>query len=420
MKNQNGLKIQVPGDVRWILETLRTAGHEAYIVGGCVRDAILETEPKDWDITTSALPEQVKSLFPRTVDTGIQHGTVMVIRRGTGYEVTTYRVDGEYRDGRHPESVTFTRSLEEDLKRRDFTINALAYSPEDGVVDLFGGMEDLAAKKIRCVRDPDERFSEDALRIMRAVRFSAQLSFEIETASLEAVKRHAADLSKVSAERIREEFEKTLLCRNPERVNLFAELGMEEAIVPDKACAARCFDPALSRVYTAVPAEERNLKALRLAVFFSNLNAEETRHALRLLKYDNKTISLVSGIIEHKCDELPESRTQLKRAWKNMGHDLFYQTLSLREAFAAAAGDDAFLNTAERMRSEGQKIEEAGEAYLIAQLAVNGSDLIAAGFPKGKEIGDLLDALIEDVIDHPEQNEKGVLLQKAEEIGKHL
>ena len=418
MRNLKEVIIRVPGDVQVILETLRGAGHEAYIVGGCVRDAVLETEPKDWDITTSALPEQVKRLFPRTVDTGIQHGTVMVIRKGVGYEVTTYRVDGEYKDGRHPESVTFTRSLEEDLKRRDFTINALAYSPEDGIVDLFGGMEDLAAQKVRCVRDPDERFSEDALRLMRAVRFSAQLSFEIEAATLAAIERHAGELSKVSAARIREEFEKTLLSNSPERVNLFAELGMKEAVIPDQACAARCFDPALSRVYTAIPSEDENLKVLRLAVFFSNLDAEETRHVLRLLKYDNKTIALVSGIINRKCDALPETGAQLKRAWKGMGKELFYLTLSFREAFANAKGDAAFPETAARLRSEGAGIEAAGEAYQISQLALNGSDLIAAGFPAGKEIGDILDALIEDVIEHPEQNEKEILLEKARKTGR--
>lgn len=417
MRELTQVKIELPADVQWILETLRGAGHEAFIVGGCVRDAILETEPKDWDITTSALPEQVKRLFPRTADTGIQHGTVMVIRKGTGYEVTTYRVDGEYRDGRHPESVTFTRSLEEDLKRRDFTINALAYSPEDGVVDLFGGMEDLAARTIRCVRDPEERFSEDALRIMRAVRFSAQLDFAIEPATLDAVKAHADGLSKVSAERIREEFEKTLLSRRPERVDLFAELGMKEKILPDAACAARCFDPAFGRVYTAFRKDETDLRVLRLAVFFSNLDAEETRHMLRLLKYDNKTIALVSGIIERRSDALPESRTQLKRAWKETGRDRFYLTLSLREAFAAAAGDAAFQKTADALRSEGKKIEEANEAYLISQLNVNGSDLIKAGFPAGRKIGDLLEALLGEVIDHPEQNEKETLLRRAEEIG---
>ena len=420
MKNQNGLTIQVPGDVRWIMETLKGAGHEAYIVGGCVRDAILETEPKDWDITTSALPGQVKSLFPRTVDTGIQHGTVMVIRRGTGYEVTTYRVDGEYKDGRHPETVTFTRSLEEDLKRRDFTINALAYSPEEGIVDLFGGMEDLAARKIRCVRDPDERFSEDALRIMRAIRFSAQLSFAIEQQTLDAVRNHADDLSKVSAERIREEFEKTLLSQSPERVNLFSELGMEAAIIPDKACAARCFDPGLSGVYTAFQRDETNLKVLRLAVFFSNLNAEETRRVLRLLKYDNKTITLVSGIIEHKCDPLPESRAQLKRAWKGMGRDLFFLTLSFREAFAETGQDAGFLEAASKVRCEGADIAAANEAYLVSQLALNGSDLIAAGIPAGRQIGELLDTLTEEVIEHPDRNEKEFLLRKAAEAFERM
>ena len=171
------MKFEIPSKVETIIHTLEAAGFEAYAVGGCVRDALLGRTPNDWDITTSATPEQVKALFHRTVDTGIAHGTVTVLLDKDGFEVTTYRVDGEYEDGRHPKEVTFTASLEEDLKRRDFTINAMAYNPKKGLVDLFGGQEDLEKKVIRCVGDPLERFTEDALRIMRAVRFSAQLGF---------------------------------------------------------------------------------------------------------------------------------------------------------------------------------------------------------------------------------------------------
>ena len=173
-------QINLPDDVKYILNTLRAAGYEAYAVGGCVRDCLLGKLPKDWDVTTSALPEDVKRLFPRTVDTGIKHGTVTVMVKSEGYEVTTYRVDGKYTDGRHPESVSFTASLDEDLKRRDFTINALVYNETNGVTDLFGGTDDLDNKIIRCVGVAEERFGEDALRILRAIRFSAQLGFEIE------------------------------------------------------------------------------------------------------------------------------------------------------------------------------------------------------------------------------------------------
>ena len=174
------LHIFMPPQVERILERLNEKGFEAYAVGGCVRDSLLGRQPEDWDITTSARPEQVKALFRRTIDTGILHGTVTVMMDGAGYEVTTYRIDGEYADGRHPKQVVFTPDLLEDLKRRDFTINAMAYSPETGIVDAFGGMEDLKAGIIRCVGNPIDRFTKDALRILRAVRFSAQLGFEIE------------------------------------------------------------------------------------------------------------------------------------------------------------------------------------------------------------------------------------------------
>ena len=205
------MTINIPQKAEQILHILNEAGYEAYVVGGCVRDSILDRVPGDWDITTSALPEQVKELFHRTVDTGIQHGTVTVMMGKEGFEVTTYRVDGEYHDGRHPDAVTFTRSLEEDLKRRDFTINAMAYHPEHGLVDLFGGMEDINRKIIRCVGDPVERFTEDALRMLRAVRFSAQLGFTVEENTKAALARMSGNLEHVSAERIQTELVKLLV-----------------------------------------------------------------------------------------------------------------------------------------------------------------------------------------------------------------
>ena len=199
------MKIVLPDDVKKIIETLEQNGYEGYAVGGCVRDSILGRMPNDWDITTSASPQQVKNLFLRTVDTGIQHGTVTVLMGKEGYEVTTYRVDGEYEDGRHPKEVTFTASLEEDLRRRDFTINAMAYNDREGLVDIFGGRADIENKVIRCVGESAERFGEDALRIMRAVRFSAQLGFTVDQDTAAAAKELAGTLAKISAERIQAE-----------------------------------------------------------------------------------------------------------------------------------------------------------------------------------------------------------------------
>ena len=203
--------MKIPGNVERIIRTLNDHGYEAYAVGGCVRDTLLDRKRGDWDITTSARPQEVKELFRRTIDTGIQHGTVTVMMDRTGYEVTTYRIDGEYEDGRHPKQVEFTSSLIEDLKRRDFTINAMAYSHETGIVDEFGGVEDLNAKTIRCVGDPMERFTEDALRILRAIRFSAQLDFTIEEQTWNAIRVIAPNIAKVSKERIQVELTKLLL-----------------------------------------------------------------------------------------------------------------------------------------------------------------------------------------------------------------
>ncbi len=220
------MDIRIPAPAAEIIDKLNSHGYEAYIVGGCVRDMLLGREPGDWDITTSALPRQVKQVFKRTVDTGIQHGTVTVLIGKAGYEVTTYRVDGEYLDGRHPDTVSFTPDLREDLRRRDFTINAMAYNSMKGIIDEFGGQEDLRAGIIRCVGNPMDRFSEDALRILRAIRFSAQLGFEIEEKTWEAICASAPSLARVSKERIQVELTKLLLSGHPEHMALVWESGI--------------------------------------------------------------------------------------------------------------------------------------------------------------------------------------------------
>ena len=227
------MRLTIPPKVSEILDILHSHGYEAYAVGGCVRDSILARTPDDWDITTSANPEEVKGLFRRTVDTGLQHGTVTVLLGEESFEVTTYRLDGEYEDSRHPREVTFTSSLQEDLKRRDFTINAMAYNRQEGLVDFFGGMADLQRKVIRAVGDPKERFSEDALRIMRAVRFSAQLGFSIERKTYEALRELAPSLVHISAERIQTELVKLLLSEHPEYLEAAWQTGITRVILPE-------------------------------------------------------------------------------------------------------------------------------------------------------------------------------------------
>ncbi|MBO4515022.1 MAG: CCA tRNA nucleotidyltransferase, partial [Lachnospiraceae bacterium] len=227
------VSIEIPQKAKEILDVLHGAGFEAYVVGGCVRDSILGRTPQDWDVTTSARPEEVKALFRRTIDTGIQHGTVTVMMDKEGFEVTTYRIDGKYEDSRHPSEVIFTPSLEEDLKRRDFTINAMAYNDRDGLVDLFGGMEDMEKKVIRCVGDARARFGEDALRIMRAVRFSAQLGYEIEAQTREAIRELAPTLRNISAERIQTELIKLVVSGHPEYLRIAWETGITKVVLPE-------------------------------------------------------------------------------------------------------------------------------------------------------------------------------------------
>ncbi|MCF0141877.1 MAG: hypothetical protein HUJ75_00710 [Parasporobacterium sp.] len=453
MKFLKDIKINVPADVNFILTTLIDNGFEAYIVGGCVRDSILGLAPKDWDITTRALPAQVKSLFNNTVDSGIQHGTVMVIIHGTGYEVTTFRIDGEYKDSRHPESVEFTPSLEEDLKRRDFTINAFAYN-DAGVVDMFDGMADLNAGIIRAVGDPYRRFDEDALRIMRAVRFAAQLSYTIEPETLGAIRHFAERIGNVSMERIRVEFEKTLFSANPSYVNMFREFGLAPYIIrdnnignvmdksagnvtaahgeaagaagnvpadhieaADNDICSRCFDEEASALYERFTLKtmkelpsgaclseepEHDVKILRLAAFFKNLSSEEVKKVMRSMTFDNKTKDLVAGLISCLDIDVNADRIQLKKYLKTYGAEL------VKLVFI-------YKNAAEPAVKELSDIFGKNEPYSIAQLKVNGSELIAAGIPAGETIGRVLNFLTDKVIENPCLNSKEVLTELAGE-----
>ena len=267
------MEIRIPAPAEEIINRLYEHGYEAYVVGGCVRDMLLGREPGDWDITTSALPRQVKEVFRRTVDTGIQHGTVTVMMGKEGYEVTTYRVDGEYSDGRHPDSVEFTPDLAEDLKRRDFTINAMAYNSRRGFVDEFGGSDDLEKGVIRCVGEPMDRFTEDALRILRAIRFSAQLGFSIEEHTFEAIKVIAPNMVHVSKERIQVELTKLLLSSHPDYISLVYETGISPFVSEGfhRAGVMESGDWAVPPVPSGVPA----VKHMRWAAFLRECGASQ-------------------------------------------------------------------------------------------------------------------------------------------------
>lgn len=417
------LRIEMPEAAEEIIARLKRRGYEAFAVGGCVRDSIMGRKPEDWDITTSALPWQVKEVFRRTIDTGIQHGTVTVMKGGIGYEVTTYRIDGEYRDGRHPSSVSFTENLKEDLRRRDFTINAMAYSHETGLVDEFGGLEDMAARRIRCVGDPMERFTEDALRILRAIRFSAQLDFAIEEKTLEAISLIAPNLAKVSRERVQTELTKLLLSPHPEKIRQVYETGISPYVSP--AFHRLCMDGI--RVSGRLPKK----KHVRWAVFLKDASAAEAVEVLRDLKLDNDTINRVRTLNPWINCPVEPAQTKLRQVMSLMEPELFDDLLDIWEVLEepeTCQGKGRAQSEICQGKSQGisaerreavRRIRQRGDCVSLKELAVSGRDLMAAGMKPGKAVGATLQYLLSQVLEEPEKNKKDVLLALAAEREKN-
>lgn len=442
------MKIVLPEKVTYIIDTLTQHGFEAYAVGGCVRDTMLGRIPMDWDITTSAKPEQVKELFRHTIDTGIQHGTVTVMLEHEGFEVTTYRIDGEYEDARHPKEVQFTSNLLEDLKRRDFTINAMAYSKDRGLIDEFGGMNDLQRKIIRCVGDPWQRFGEDALRILRAVRFAAQLGFEIEENTKKAIVELAPTLSKISAERIQTETVKLLMSDRPEMWRSVYDLGITRIIMPEFDAIMETPQNTPHHMYNV---GEHTLKALsltekdrilRLTMLLHDIGKasmrttdangvdhfkghgpagkEIAKKILRRLKFDNDTIAQVTHLIYwHDYRPAPEEKA-VRRAIHKVGEDLFPLFLKVQRADNLA--QSMYLREEKLARIDGveklyHEIMEKHQCVSLKTLAVTGRDLIAEGMKPGPQMGAVLQELLEMVLDQPEMNEKEKLLAWWKEHG---
>ena len=326
----------MPYEAEWIIDNIRSHGYEAFIVGGCVRDAVLGRIPGDWDITTSAKPEQVKEIFGKTVDTGLKHGTVTIIKHGSGYEVTTYRIDGEYLDGRHPETVEFTPDLREDLKRRDFTINAMAYSHETGIVDEFEGMEDLKRRVIRCVGCAKDRFTEDALRILRAVRFAAQLDFVIEDETYKAISEIAPNLVHVSKERIQVELTKLLLSDHPEKIWMVDATGIAEYVMPgftevfERELESRSSRDPLKECWAGIAALPAD-KSHRWAGFLRHMTAEQAVKILRGLKLDNDTIGNVKNMITAFQAPLTVDKVEIRRLLSRVTEYQFLGAMQLKK-----------------------------------------------------------------------------------------
>ena len=445
------MQITYPANVKKIIDRLQEEGFEAYAVGGCVRDSYLGLTPNDWDITTNAKPDEIKGLFRRTVDIGIEHGTVKVMIGNEGYEITTYRIDGEYEDSRHPKKVTFTDKLYEDLRRRDFTINAMAYSERTGLVDLFEGLSDLQNGIIRAVGDPVERFTEDALRILRALRFSARFGYKIEDTTKEAIDSLAPTLSKISAERIREELEKLIRSDNPDRLAWAYRLGVTKVIFPEWDVMMEC-DQNTPHHFTDVgdhtivvleyiaknyhDIEDADHRVLCLSALLHDIakpimkttgedgvdhfkghperGVRPATEFLKRLKYDNDTIARVEKLVRYHDDTPELDFPSVRRFMTDVGVSNMDNLIRLKYAdlygHTKYMWDDKLyrIETLDKMY---RKVIEDKDCLCVKDLAVNGYDLKNEGIKEGPAMGEALGRLLECVLDDPAMNEKDKLLE---------
>ncbi len=444
MTDYRKLYISIPEKADQILQILHENHFEAFVVGGCVRDSILGREPEDWDITTSASPQQVKALFAKTADTGIAHGTVTVVLDQDTFEVTTYRIDGAYEDCRHPKEVTFTPDLKEDLRRRDFTVNAMAYSHESGLIDEFGGMEDLENRVIRCVGDPAERFSEDALRMMRAVRFAAQLGFAVDGDTRAAICRMSGNLRHISAERIQTELVKLLISPHPDWLRLAYECGITAVVLPefDRIMQQRQNNP--HHAYTtgehtlitlqSIPAE----RLLRLTMLFHDMGKPEVfttdengrdhfkghaahseaiaREIMKRLKFDNDTLRTVCNLVRNHSWYPQLTAHDVRVCAYQMGPELFDSFLLVKRADIMGHHPDVVqekLSYLREVKRIWRDIRLRGDCLSLKELRLTGRDLIEDGMKPGPAVGGILQELLMEVLEHPARNEREYLLGRS-------
>lgn len=437
----------IPDEVKRILKRLKDNGYEAYIAGGAVRDILIGKTPHDFDIATSATPTEIKALFNHTIDTGIKHGTVTVIENKIGYEVTTFRNDGAYRDGRRPENVRFVKDVSSDIKRRDFTINAMMYSEDTGVVDLAGGKEDIEKKLIRCVGNPQTRFYEDALRMLRAVRFSAVLSFDIEEKTARAIKSCAFLIRHVSNERILEELNKILLSDNPDHIRVLYKLGLLKYIMPQ---LARCFGEKQKNKYHIYDVGEHIMHAVKYTpvdftlrwaalmhdigkpccssidnagiIHFYGHHRESKKIAvdvLHKLRMDNESIKNIAILIENHDVRVEPTPQAVKRTMARTGEELFKKLMLLQKADNKAKNSIHYpdkLRKIEAAEEIYKTILAEDQPYLVSHLVINGNDLIKLGYRAGRDIGEVLKKLIDEVIINPKLNNREYLIKRAGEL----
>lgn len=442
--------LKIPKNAEFIINRLHDAGFDAYVVGGCVRDSLLGREPDDWDITTDASPEQVKKIFKRTVDTGIAHGTVTVLCKDGQYEVTTYRLDGDYSDHRHPSTVEFTKSLQEDLKRRDFTINAMAYNHSSGLIDLFGGVQDLDNKIIRCVGSAEERFEEDALRILRAFRFSAYLGFELEKDTLKAATDKAASLKYVSQERICAELIKLITSDQPGRLLEAYHAGVTAHILPE---FDRMMETPQNSPHHLYSVGMHTLKCmenvmpdriLRLTMLLHDcgkpdastvddtgrqhfkmhnfVSEDIARSVLKRLKMDNETIKKVTLLIRYHDWHLIPDEENIRRLLSQIGTRMFLYLVLVQIADVQSQSDYKKDEKFARIIAEYdifKRVAERGDCTSLKDMKLKGDDLKKLGVSPGPALGEILNRAFDEVLKDPDKNDHEYLVNFAENIIKN-
>lgn len=434
------------------LQLLEQFGHEAYIVGGCVRDSLLGIEPNDWDICTSALPEQILESFKdyQTIPTGLKHGTVTVIIDGKLFEITTFRIDGEYVDSRHPEKVMFTKDIVADLSRRDFTINAMAYNHNTGLIDIFDGEKDLKNKTVRCVRDPDLRFQEDALRMLRALRFASALGFDIDENTATAIRRNVCLLDNISVERIKAEFDKLLLGKDVVKV-LLEYKNVISYVIPELSGCIEFDQKSKYHIYDvyehivhAVGCYKGNDLSVLWALLLHDIgkpccfsedergghffghadNSEEIAlNILRRLKFDSHTAIEVLELVRYHSNDIPTTIKGVRRLLNKLGEKRVWQFYEVHQADIYAhnpSNIDNLLERQEKFKALLNQVtsEPQENCYTRTKLAINGNDLKEIGYTEGPVIGATIQTLLNEVIDGALLNEKEALTNKAKEILK--
>ncbi len=434
--------ITLPKQVKYALDTLSQSGFEAFAVGGCVRDEILHAAPKDYDIATSALPEQTAEVFSEytVAKTGIKHGTVTLLINGMPIEITTYRIESEYSDNRRPDSVAFTKNLKLDLSRRDFTINALAYNEDLGIIDCFGGLDDIKSGVVRCVGEPDKRFSEDALRILRALRFASTLGFEIEYITAKAAIDNKRLLQNISAERIASELTGILCGKNAQRV-LTQYTPIFTEIIPELAPMIgfeQYNEHHIYDVYAHSAAAVQNTPsepALRLAALLHDagkpacftldengvghfyghaaIGADIARNILNRLKFDNATKSLVVTLVKYHDMQIEPTQKSVKRAMNKLSEDFFFKLISLKRADNLAQSPKYIQRQKyyEELTKIAENIISQRQCFSLKDMAVDGRDLLNAGISPGKDIGIALKFLLDAVLNESVKNTKLDLLK---------